>query len=267
MSALRCNAPLKYQDTHKQRPPINRQKLECHCNTSKILRKHDYAYMRAQTPHTLLINISSPNNVVSAKSPLFHFHFSFPQRHYTSLYSLFLDWSQAFDSIGHQHLAAALRRYGIPPILIHAIMALYHNAKFFVSEFFSDSPHHILHRGIRQGCPLSPFLFIIILSALTSRSKFSIPGNLLLSPLDLLLQESIRRRRNADDTVLIARTQETLSRLLRFQHLAASIGFLLNGTNGSKCQLLCLDSTLFRLFLSPHFSLFLSAAQSHCNCT
>ena len=168
MSALRCNAPLKYADAHKQRPPINRQKLECHCNTSKILRKHDCAYMPAQTPHTLLINISSPNNVVSAKSPLFHFHFSFPQRHYTSLYSLFLDWSQAFDSIGHQHLAAALRRYGIPPILIHAIMALYHNAKFFVSEFFSDSPHHILHRGIRQGCPLSPFLFIIILSALTS---------------------------------------------------------------------------------------------------
>ena len=168
MSALRCNAPLKYQDTHKQRPPINRQKLECHCNTSKIFRKHDYAYMPAQTPHTLLINISSPNNVVSAKSPLFHFHFSFPQRHYTSLYSLFLDWSQAFDSIGHQHLAAALRRYGIPPILIHAIMALYHNAKFFVSEFFSDSPHHILHRGIRQGCPLSPFLVIIVLSALTS---------------------------------------------------------------------------------------------------
>ena len=98
----------------------------------------------------------------------FHSHFSFPQRHYTSLYSLFLDWSQAFDSIGHQHLAAALHRYGIPPILIHAIMALYHNAKFFVSEFFSDSPHHILHRGIRQGCPLSPFLVIIVLSALTS---------------------------------------------------------------------------------------------------
>ena len=126
MSALRCNAPLKYADAHKQRPPINRQKLECHCNTSKILRKHDYAYMPAQTPHTLLI-ISPAPTMWS-----FHSHFSFPQRHYTSLYSLFLDWSQAFDSIGHQHLAAALHRYGIPPILIHAIMALYHNAKFFV---------------------------------------------------------------------------------------------------------------------------------------
>ena len=77
MSALRCNAPLKYQDTHKQRPPINRQKLECHCNTSKILRKHDYAYMPAQTPHTLLINISSPNNVVSAKIATFPLPFFF----------------------------------------------------------------------------------------------------------------------------------------------------------------------------------------------
>jgi hypothetical protein len=42
------------------------------------------------------------------------------ERHSTPLYILFLDWSQAFDSIGHQHLAAALPRYGIPPFLVQA---------------------------------------------------------------------------------------------------------------------------------------------------
>ena len=55
----------------------------------------------------------------------------------------------------------------------------------------------------------------------------------------------------ADDTVLVARTQEdTLSRLFHLlQHMAAQIGLLLNG---SKCQLLsCVSMPLFlSLFLS-----------------
>ena len=42
------------------------------------------------------------------------------ERHSTPLYILFLDWSQAFDSIGQQHLAAALPRYGILPFLVQA---------------------------------------------------------------------------------------------------------------------------------------------------
>ena len=51
------------------------------------------------------------------------------KRHSASLYILFLDWSQAFDPIGHSHLAASLRRYGIPPLLVNAIMALYQNCR------------------------------------------------------------------------------------------------------------------------------------------
>ena len=37
--------------------------------------------------------------------------------HTTSLYILFRDWSQAFDSIGHAHVQMALQRYGATPIL------------------------------------------------------------------------------------------------------------------------------------------------------
>ena len=52
------------------------------------------------------------------------------EHHSTSLHRiLFLDWSHAFDSVGHPHLAAALSRYGVPPLLLKA-MSLYSNAQF-----------------------------------------------------------------------------------------------------------------------------------------
>ena len=62
----------------------------------------------------------------------------------------------------------------------------------------------------------------------------------------------------ADDAVLIARTQEMLSRLLHFlQHLAARIGPLLNG---SKSQLLCIHASL-PISLSLHVD-----AHNQCDC-
>ena len=51
-----------------------------------------------------------------------------------------------------------------------AVMALYHNAKFLVTDPTCDSSSYLLSRGIRQGCPL--YLFITIVSALTDLHSF-----------------------------------------------------------------------------------------------
>ena len=59
------------------------------------------------------------------------------------------------------HLAASVRRYGILPLLVDAIMALYQNCQFFVTDPSGDSPYFPLARGIRR-CSLSPYLFIIV---------------------------------------------------------------------------------------------------------
>ena len=107
------------------------------------------------------------------------------ERHSTSGYILFLDWSQAFDPIGHPHLADALRRYGIRPLLVNAIMAVYQTCQFFVTDPSGDSPPFLLAQGIRQGCPLSPYLFIIVLSAFTSDLHFLFSGYFLLYAMDL----------------------------------------------------------------------------------
>ena len=50
---------------------------------------------------------SSPLFIIRRLAELF-------ERHTTSLYILFLDWSQAFDCISHEHLTASLVRIGLP---------------------------------------------------------------------------------------------------------------------------------------------------------
>ena len=73
------------------------------------------------------------------------------------------------------------------------IMSLYHNGKFYVSDpSSSDSPSFLFAWGIRQGCPLSPYLFIINFCPYR-RSPFLLPWHLFLHSLDLLTCSSTYR--------------------------------------------------------------------------
>ena len=78
-------------------------------------------------------------------------------------YMLFLDWEKAFDRIDHRALIIALRRMGLPQICIDNIKAIYRNPSFVVCTDIGTSSERSQRSGRRQGCPLSPYLFIITL--------------------------------------------------------------------------------------------------------
>ena len=78
-----------------------------------------------------------------------------------SLVLVFLDWEKAFDKINHQKMFCSLQKLNIPEPLIQAIKSLYSSPMFQVINNENISPWLQQRTGIRQGCPLSPFLFIL----------------------------------------------------------------------------------------------------------
>ena len=88
------------------------------------------------------------------------------ERHGTQLYLLALDYSKAFDSIPHHKLTECLHRMGASEKNISLVTAIYAspNIRIKIPEGISNERRQ--STGIRQGCPLSPYLYIIATSCL-----------------------------------------------------------------------------------------------------
>ena len=81
-----------------------------------------------------------------------------------SIIMILLDWEKAFDKIKQDKLLESLERMSLPNKIIASVRNLYSNPKFAVNMGGSQSSWKKQRRGIRQGCPLSPYLFLIIMT-------------------------------------------------------------------------------------------------------
>ena len=80
------------------------------------------------------------------------------------LYHLYIDFNKAFNSVPLRALWTTLRGYGLPEALISSIQRLYDHATDQPLINGSTTEGHPQLRGVRQGCPLSPLLFILYLN-------------------------------------------------------------------------------------------------------
>ena len=82
------------------------------------------------------------------------------------LYIAFLDFEKAFDRVDWWYRNEVLRTLGFPPSLIHMINALYNEAslQLIINGELSDTITQT--RGVRQGCPISPFIFAMFVEPL-----------------------------------------------------------------------------------------------------
>lgn len=88
---------------------------------------------------------------------------------------LLIDFKKAFDSISHRALFACIKAVGFSQSYCNVIEALFHEAHCLTSIPGSAPSKIHFGSGVKQGCPLSPTLFILIADVLDDMLS-SIPG-------------------------------------------------------------------------------------------
>ena len=79
------------------------------------------------------------------------------------LYINFIDYEKAFDSVDRETLWKLLRHYGIPEKITSLIKCIYKDMNCKVNHAGQLSESFEVKTGVRQGCLLSPFLFLLVI--------------------------------------------------------------------------------------------------------
>ena len=81
-----------------------------------------------------------------------------------SLCLTFIDISDAFPSTNINKLCQVLKKYNLPDNLIKYIQRYYEDFTYFVSTKEWNSNNIAWNRGLLQGCPMSPILFVTLIN-------------------------------------------------------------------------------------------------------
>ena len=121
---------------------------------------------------------------------------------------LFVDFEKAFDTIEWAFVEKTLQHFGFGSSLIKWINLFYHDIQSCVINNGWSAGFFELSRGVRQGCPLSPYIFILCAEVLaTAIRKDNLVKGITVDSTECKLSQY------ADDTTLILDgTQESLER-------------------------------------------------------
>ena len=101
---------------------------------------------------------------------------------------IFLDQEKAFDRVEHDFLFKTMAAFGFGSNFIDWIRVVYANASTKVKVNGHYTNPIFLKRGLRQGCPLSPLLYVMIIELLALQLRanpnivgFTIQGEKIIS--------------------------------------------------------------------------------------
>jgi mannosylglycoprotein endo-beta-mannosidase len=112
---------------------------------------------------------------------------------------LFFDFEKAFDIIEWGFLFTTMSKLGFSDTWVRWVKSLYFEASSAIRVNGITGPNFQLHRSVRQGCPLAPYLFILatdVLGYMMAIPKYRVEG------LALPKGGLIRDQTFADDTTL-----------------------------------------------------------------
>uniref|UniRef100_A0A670ITK0 Reverse transcriptase domain-containing protein n=1 Tax=Podarcis muralis TaxID=64176 RepID=A0A670ITK0_PODMU len=140
---------------------------------------------------------------------------------------IFIDAEKAFDNVSWRFLVKSIEKAGIEGEFLKGIQAIYLDqyAKLVINNNITN--RFKIEKGTRQGCPLSPLLFILVLEILANkiRSKPEIKGIKIGS-------KEYKLKAYADDLMLsLEEPQESLGKALEILEEYGKVsGFKLNKT-------------------------------------
>ncbi|KMQ90176.1 reverse transcriptase [Lasius niger] len=122
------------------------------------------------------------------------------------LHVITLDVRKAFDTVSHNAIRYVLSKHGMPQIMVEYLSTLYRTAavRLEVDGEFSDEI--LPGRGVRQGDPLSPLLFNLIMNEILAE----VPDQVGYCMMD----RNVNALAFADDLVLIGATRDGAQRSL-----------------------------------------------------
>ena len=124
------------------------------------------------------------------------------------------------------------------------VSTIYSNRRFFVADGGEKSAWHRQAFGISQGCPLSPFLFVILMTVLLSDAQTSLRTTMSYRMPGRFPSELVY----ADDTLVMATEQESAhAYMVAIAEAGRSYGLCLNW---SKCEVMPVKS--HGSVVSPH---------------
>lgn len=149
---------------------------------------------------------------------------------------LFLDFYKAFNTVEHQFLSRALKIFGFGEKFISSVRMLYKDISSSVMLFPNTTKRFPVHRLVRQGCPSSPFLFLVVVELLSIHILHCHPFKGLR-----IFEKEIRITQLADDTVLFLKDKHQIQKAIdKIDDFSRASGLKLNK---SKCKMLSLYDT------------------------
>ena len=84
---------------------------------------------------------------------------------------ILLDWEKAFDRVAQEKVIEALKCLLVPNRICNLVASFCQNPQFKVKVGSDNSDWTYQRAGIRQGCPLSPYLFVLVMGVIFSDLK------------------------------------------------------------------------------------------------
>ena len=136
----------------------------------------------------------------------------------------FIGYTKAFDCVVHNKLWKILQEMGIPDHLTCLLRNLYAGQEATIRTGYEIIDWFQIGKGLCQGCILSPYLFILYADHIMRNAKLGeAQGRIKLG------RRNIHNLRYADDTTLMAESEEELkSLLLKVKEESEKFGLKLN---------------------------------------